>query len=167
MKNFKQLISKVKCIVFDCDGVLTDGSVMVMPDGEYIRNMSVKDGFAMQFAVKCGLHIAVISGGQSAGIPIRMNRLGIKHVFMGAEDKRTVLENLLKEIRVSGSEVLYIGDDIPDMKAMKIAAIAACPNDAVPEIKAIADYISPLNGGKGCARDVIEQVLKVQGFWQF
>ncbi len=165
MKNYKELLNQIRCFVFDVDGVLTNGTLLVAADGEFLRMMNIKDGYAIQHAVKNGFHVAVISGGHSSGVPVRLKRLGVEHVYMGVENKKEKLKELLGELKMDAAHVLYMGDDIPDIEAMQSCGLAACPYDAVPEVRNISHYISPVKGGEGCARDVIEQVMKLHGKW--
>src|ERR1051326_594596 len=165
MENFKTLLPKVKAFVFDVDGVLTDGSVTLMPDGEQVRVMNIKDGYALQLAVKKGFKIAVITGGRSEMVRKRLNGLGISDVYLGVSSKIDTYKEFLEIHQLAENEVLYMGDDIPDYEVMKRVGIPTCPADSAPEIKNISIYISQVNGGKGAVRDVIEQVLKVQGKW--
>jgi 3-deoxy-D-manno-octulosonate 8-phosphate phosphatase (KDO 8-P phosphatase) len=165
MSNYKSLLSKVTTFIFDYDGVLTDGTVILTSDGDALRTANVKDGYAMQLAVKKGFNVAIISGGNSSSMNRRFEALKIRDFFLGVENKLEKFHSYLKEKNVRPDQVLYMGDDIPDFKAMKEAGVPCCPADAVPEIKAIAKYISALDGGKGCVRDVIEQTLKVQDKW--
>jgi 3-deoxy-D-manno-octulosonate 8-phosphate phosphatase (KDO 8-P phosphatase) len=166
MVNFKQLLKQIKCFVFDVDGVLTNGALMITADGEFLRTMNIKDGYALQLAVKKGYMVAVISGGRSEGVPKRMNRLGITNVFMEVTDKLKVFEELRIKLNLSCKEIAYMGDDMPDIKVMQQCGIAACPNDAVPDVKKICSYISPSNGGEGCVRDIIEQTMRLHGTWE-
>ncbi len=165
MENFKSKLMHIKAFMFDVDGVLTDGSVTLMPDGEQVRMMNIKDGYALQLAVKKGYKVAIISGGRSELVRDRLNGLGVMDVFLGAHTKMVQYEELLLKYDVKPHEVMYMGDDIPDYEVMRHVGIATCPRDAAPEIKNICIYISDKNGGKGAARDVIEQVLKLQGNW--
>lgn len=165
MKNYKELLNQIRCFVFDVDGVLTNGTLLVAADGEFLRMMNIKDGYAIQHAVKNGFHVAVISGGHSSGVPVRLKRLGVEHVYMGVENKKEKLKDLLGELKMDAAHVLYMGDDIPDIDVMKSCGLAACPYDAVPEVRSISHFISPIKGGEGCVRDVIEQVMKVNGKW--
>ena len=162
------LLEKFKSVttfVFDVDGVLTDGTLIVLPGGVMARRMNVKDGYALQLAVKRGYNVVIISGGASDEVQDRLHKLGISEVFMRVTDKLAVLKDYLERKLLSWEEVLFMGDDIPDLVVMKKAGIACCPVDAVQEIKEISAYISPLNGGFGCGRDVIEKVLKMRGNW--
>ncbi len=165
MKNYKELLKHIKAFIFDYDGVLTDGTVILLEEGEPLRTANVRDGYALQLAVKKGYHVAIISGGRSKSMHNRFRLLNVKDVFLGVEHKLMVFEQYLADNNLQPENVLYMGDDIPDFHAMKKAGVAACPADAAEEIKAISHYISHHNGGRGCARDVIEQVLKLQGRW--
>lgn len=163
--NLLELFKSVTTLVFDVDGVLTDGTLTILPGGVMARKMNVKDGYALQLAVKRGYNIVIISGGNSEEVRDRLNKLGVAEVFMRVIDKVSVLKNYLQEHNLSWKEVLYMGDDIPDLFVMQKAGVACCPSDAVEEIKEVCSYISPLNGGFGCVRDVIEKVLKLRGHW--
>ncbi|OFX67475.1 MAG: 3-deoxy-D-manno-octulosonate 8-phosphate phosphatase [Bacteroidetes bacterium GWE2_29_8] len=163
--NYKDKLSKIKTFIFDIDGVLTDGTVIVSENGEQYRTMNVKDGYALQLAIKKGFRIIIISGGYSEAIIKRFEYLGVKEVFLGVENKHELFLELLDKGSLNQEEVLYMGDDIPDYKIMKDVFLPSCPRDAVKEIKAISEYVSPLNGGYGCVRDIIEQVLMSQKIW--
>lgn len=165
MENFKTKLTRINTFIFDIDGVLTNGTITIMPDGEQIRSMNVKDGFALQLAVKRGYKIAVISGGKSEVVRLRLNGLGIYDVFLGAENKIEVFNNYISSNKINANEILYMGDDVPDYEVMKIVGVAVCPNDAAQEIKEISIYVSDKKGGEGCVRDAIEQVMRVQGKW--
>ena len=158
-------LQKITCFVFDVDGVLTNGEVMVMPNGLLVRKMNIKDGYAIQLAIKKGFQVWVISGGNSIEVEQRLNLLGVKEVHMKVKDKCALLQELSLMNNVPLDQMLFMGDDMPDYDAMKIVGIAACPNDACVDIKQIANYISLLKGGAGCARDVIEKVLKLNDKW--
>jgi 3-deoxy-D-manno-octulosonate 8-phosphate phosphatase (KDO 8-P phosphatase) len=155
----------VTTFVFDVDGVLTDGTLLILPDGVMARRMNVKDGYALQLAVKKGYNVVIISGGASDEVAERLHKLGVSSVFMKVTDKAGVLKEYVEEKQLLWDEILFMGDDIPDRIAMKNAGIACCPADAVQEIKEVSAYISPVNGGFGCGRDVIEKVLKLRGHW--
>ncbi len=165
-QNFKEKLRSVKTFIFDVDGVLTNGMLLVMPDGEFLRSMNIKDGYAMQLAVKKGYLIAIISGGHSQGVPVRLKRLGIQEVHMGVADKSAVFNSLLLKYNLNKSEILYMGDDVPDLPVLKQCGVPCCPSDAVPEIKLNSIYVSQKNGGDGCVRDVIEQVMRLQDSWE-
>jgi 3-deoxy-D-manno-octulosonate 8-phosphate phosphatase (KDO 8-P phosphatase) len=164
--SFLQLFRNITTFVFDIDGVLTDGTVLVLDSGEQVRRMNIKDGYALQLAVKKGYRVVVISGGKSDGVAIRLNRLGITDIFMLEENKRNRLQSYVKEHKLNWQEVLFMGDDIPDYSAMQLAGISCAPADAVSSIRDIAKYISPYKGGEGCARDVIEKVLTLNDQWE-
>lgn len=151
--------------VFDVDGVLTDGNLIILPAGVMARRMNIKDGYALQLAVKKNYRVAIISGGNSVEVKERLNLLGINDVFMRISDKKECLEEYMAANNISRAEVMFMGDDIPDYEVMQSVAMACCPSDAAHEIKAIAHYISPFKGGQGCARDVIEKVLTLHNDW--
>jgi 3-deoxy-D-manno-octulosonate 8-phosphate phosphatase (KDO 8-P phosphatase) len=164
--NFKDRLRKVNTFFFDVDGVLTNGMLLVMPDGEFLRSMNIKDGYAMQLAIKKGYRIAIISGGHSKGVPIRLKRLGVQEVHMGVTDKTEIYNMLIQKYNIGADDILYMGDDLPDLPLLKLCGVPCCPNDAVNEIKAISVYVSPNLGGEGCVRDVIEQVMRLHGKWE-
>jgi len=165
MSNFKELLPKINTFIFDVDGVLTNGMVTVFPDGDQIRQMNIKDGYALQYAVKKGYKIIIISGGSSETVRKRLNGLGITDIFLKASNKIEIFNQCLIDNNINKENVLYMGDDIPDYSVMKECSVATCPNNAAIEIKEISHYISDKNGGEGCVRDVIEQVLRCQGKW--
>jgi 3-deoxy-D-manno-octulosonate 8-phosphate phosphatase (KDO 8-P phosphatase) len=165
MANYKEHLIHINTFIFDYDGVLTDGSIITTNEGDTFRTSNVKDGYALQLARKKGYKVAVISGAKSESMMHRMKTLQIADVFLGVEKKQIVFRNYLLENNLKPEQVLYMGDDIPDYEVMLEAGISTCPADAAEEIKSVAKYISHFNGGKGCVRDVIEQVLKVQGKW--
>lgn len=156
---------RIRTFVFDVDGVLTDGSLLIPDDGQMIRRMNIKDGYALQLAFKQGYRLAVISGGKSEAVRERLNRLGMKDVFLHVHDKKERLLSYMAEHGLLPEELLFMGDDIPDYTVMKIAGLACAPADAAAEIRQVAHYISPLPGGAGCVRDVIEKVLKLHSNW--
>ena len=158
-------LKNITTFIFDVDGVLTDGSILVNENGEQLRNFNTKDGYALQLAVKKGYKVCVISGGTSQGVLKRLNGLGITDVFLGIHQKMEVFEQYKSTHHLQIEEIIFVGDDIPDLQPMQKAGIAVCPADAVDEIKEICDYISPYKGGSGVARDIIEKVLKIQGKW--
>lgn len=164
-QSYKEYLQHIKCFIFDVDGVLTDGKVMVNTAGEMFRTMNIKDGYALKTAVEQGFKVCIISGGTNEGVRVRLQNLGIRDIFLGAQSKTEILENYIKEHKISAENILYMGDDLPDYEIMQQVGLATCPQDAVSEIKAISKYISHNKGGKGCVRDVIEQVLKVQEKW--
>lgn len=165
VKNYKEFLKNVTTLIFDYDGVFTDGKVILTENGEQLRTANVKDGYALQLAVKKGYRIAVISGGTSEAIRHRMNGLKIYDVFIKVDHKIQVFHDYLSKHNIQPEEVLFMGDDIPDLQIMKEVGLVACPADAAEEVKALAHYISHLGGGEGCVRDIVEQVLKLQGNW--
>ena len=164
-KSYKEIMPQINTFIFDVDGVLTNGTVTVNTNGELIRTMSVKDGFALKTAVTEGYNVCVISGGSNEGVRERLKLLGITDIYLGISNKIEQFEEYTEVYNINPENVLYMGDDLPDYNIMKIVGLACCPKDAVPEIQNIVHYISQKKGGKGCVRDVIEQVLKVQGKW--
>ena len=163
--NLLTSFKPIRLFVLDVDGVLTDGSLLVLEDGQMARRMNIKDGYALQLAIKKGYHILVISGGKSEPVRHRLSLLGITDVHMGITQKQELLVKRVTELGLTWDQVLYMGDDIPDVKPMQMAGLACCPKDAVNEIRALSHYISPLEGGRGCVRDVIEKVLKLNEHW--
>lgn len=155
----------VTTFAFDMDGVLTDGSILLDNENNWLRRMNMRDGYALQLAVRSGYDILIISGSNSSPVHERLNRLGIKDVFMNVTDKSGFLKKYMEENKLSTNDLLFMGDDIPDYFCMKMAGIAACPSDAALEIKEIASYVSNFKGGNGCVRDVIEKVLKLNDKW--
>ena len=165
MESFLSKLKDITTLIFDVDGVLTDGTVFVTQDGEQSRAFNIKDGYALQLAVKCGYNVAAISGSRSKTAIYRLNSLGVTDVFLGAQVKTEKLTNYLESKSLLAANVLYMGDDIPDLEVMKRVGLPVCPADAVEEIKSISAYVSPFPGGHGAARDIIEKVMKVQGKW--
>jgi 3-deoxy-D-manno-octulosonate 8-phosphate phosphatase (KDO 8-P phosphatase) len=164
--NFKNKLHAVKAFFFDVDGVLTDGTIMAMPDGDLLRSMNIRDGYAMKLAFEKGYHVIIISGGSSNGVTVRLNKLGLTDVFLSVVNKREVFEKVIAKHQLTNDEILYMGDDMPDMEVIQMAGVPTCPSDAVPQIKSKCIYVSGLKGGKGCVRDVIEQVLTLHGKWE-
>lgn len=157
--------SKITTFIFDVDGVLTDGTVHSFADGEHSRTFFIKDGYAMEKAIQSGFNIIIISGGFEKGVDNRLKFLGVKDIYLGIKDKLTLFNTIKKEKNLEESQILYMGDDIPDYKMLKLVGLPTCPNDAANDIKEICQYVSPYNGGRGAARDVIEKVMKSQGKW--
>lgn len=164
-KNYKEYLEHITTFIFDVDGVLTNGSVAITTTGELLRIMNTKDGYAIRTAINEGYNVCIISGGSNEGVRLRLSGLGVSDVYLGVHDKIETLHNYLNKKAIKPNNVLFMGDDIPDYPVMKIVELPCCPQDAVPEIKHISKYISHKKGGKGAVRDVIEQVLKVQGKW--
>lgn len=156
---------KIACFVFDVDGVLTNGNLLIMPNGVMARTMNIKDGYALQLAVKKGYKVWIISGGNSEDVKNRLSLLGITEVHMKVSDKKQLLASLASQYQVALDTILYMGDDMPDYEAMQLVGVAACPSDAAVDIKSIAQYKALTKGGEGCAREVIEKVLKLNDHW--
>lgn len=165
MTNYKKLLKNINTFIFDYDGVFTNGTLIMMMEGEPLRTAYVKDGYAVQLAAKKGYNIVIISGGKSKTINNRFTALKIKDVFLGVENKVKVFNEYLEKNNIKSENTIYMGDDIPDYGVMKKAGLACCPADASEEIKSISKYISDKKGGEGCVRDIIEQVMKIQGKW--
>jgi len=166
MANFKEDLRNIKAFVFDVDGVFTDGQIYLDPSGEFVRSVNMKDGYAVAYALKQGYTIGIISGGSSDAMKKRFQYLGITDIYLGSRDKVNDFEDFYFKYGLKPEEILYMGDDLPDYEVMQIAGLATCPSDAAEEIKAISKYISTFPGGRGCVRDVIEQVLRLQGKWK-
>jgi 3-deoxy-D-manno-octulosonate 8-phosphate phosphatase (KDO 8-P phosphatase) len=163
--NYKQLLNHVKAFIFDVDGVLTDGMLHISEQGELLRQMNVKDGYALKHALNKDYKICIISGGNNPAVKLRLEGLGIKNVYLGIDQKMECLNEFSDEHNIPFENMCYMGDDIPDLPVMKVVGLATCPQNAVPEVKAISNYISHRNGGDACVRDIIEQVLKTQHNW--
>ena len=167
MSNVLGYFKKISTFIFDVDGVLTDGTVLVLENGLQARRMHIKDGFALQMAAKNGYRLLIISGGRSEQVIDRLEKLGITDVHMSVLDKKEVVSEYMKQNDLKPEEVLYMGDDLPDLPVMTIVGLPCCPADAATEIKDIVKYISHVNGGFGCVRDVIEKVLRLNGHWHY
>ena len=165
MSELKELLSGVTTFIFDYDGVMTDGTVYMDSNGDPLRTSNVKDGYAIQLASKLGYHMAVISGAVVTNITKRLNMLGVMDVCTGVPDKVLKLEEYMKQYGLTPDQIVFMGDDIPDIKVMRKVGVPVCPSDAAEEVKQISVYVSSCPGGRGCVRDVIEQTLKVQGKW--
>lgn len=165
--NILELFKPITAFVFDVDGVLTDGTVLVLAGGLQVRKMSIRDGFAMQMALKKGYRVKIISGGNSPEVQDRLEKLGVKDVSMSVMDKKQLLTDYITGKKLKKEQVLYLGDDLPDIPALQGVGLSCCPSDAVSEVKDIVQYISPFRGGEGCVRDVIEKVLKLNDHWNY
>ncbi len=165
MSTINYDLSKIKSFIFDVDGVLSPDSIPLSPEGEPMRMVNIKDGYAINQAVKHGYGVAIITGGDTEGVRTRFSRLGIKDIYMKSKIKIHDLNDYIQRTGYKPEEIMYSGDDIPDYHVMKTVGLSVAPADAVPEIRAIAKYISHCRGGMGVARDVIEQVMKTQGKW--
>ena len=158
-------LRKIKALLFDVDGVLSAETITMDAQGTPLRTVNIKDGYALQLAVKCGLHVGIITGASVKAIKVRFEGLGIQEVHLGCANKVAVYEDLLVRLGIRHEEVLYMGDDIPDYPVMRLCGCPCCPADAAPEIREASVYVSHLRGGYGCGRDVVEQVLRAQGKW--
>ncbi|MCQ2229324.1 MAG: HAD hydrolase family protein [Bacteroidales bacterium] len=167
MKNFKEQLTNIKAFAFDVDGVLSRTVETMYPDGQPMRTANIKDGYVLQLAIKLGYKIAIITGGKTDAIYNRFSALGISDIFMGQSSKLQTYKDWRDKYNLTDEEVLYMGDDIPDIPILQTVGIPTCPNDAVIDVKTIAKYISPFNGGECCVRDVMEQVLRAQNKWGF
>lgn len=165
-ENFKSRLKHITTLLFDIDGVMTDGKVYFLPDGTPTRSLNNKDSYAIHLAAKKGYRLVVISGGSSEIIKEALQRLGIEYVFLKQHDKLSCYKDFIAEHALEDKNILYMGDDLPDYEVMQRVGVACCPNDAATEIKEISIYISDKKGGEGCVRDVIEQVLRVRGDWE-
>ncbi len=163
--NILQKFKSIKTFIFDMDGVITDGSLLILNDTEWLRKVDIKDGYGMHVADNQGYRMVVISGSTSEPTKKRLHHLGVKEVFMKVNNKKELLQKYIAEHKLNPEEVLYMGDDIPDYDCMEVVGLSCCPADAVQELKRIVNYISPFNGGHGCVRDVIEKVLKLNNHW--
>jgi 3-deoxy-D-manno-octulosonate 8-phosphate phosphatase (KDO 8-P phosphatase) len=163
--NYKTRLKSINTFVLDVDGVLTNGKVILEASGEMTRTMSTRDGYIIQRALKKGYNVCIITLGNSKMVENRMNYLGVNDVFSSVENKLATLNSYCSSKNITLENVLYMGDDMPDIDCIKSVSIGTCPNDAVPEIREVADYISHVNGGDGCVRDVMEQVLKINNDW--
>ncbi len=163
--HYFKLFNAATAFVMDVDGVLTDGSVLVTDHGDELRMMNIRDGFALQLAVKKGFQIVVISGGRSEGVVRRLNRLGIMNIAVGVANKVEALVQIADALRIKLATTIYIGDDIPDLEVMQLCGIPCCPSDAASEVINISRYVSSEAGGKGCVRDILEKVMKLQSKW--
>ncbi|MBU2973308.1 KdsC family phosphatase [Zobellia sp. B3R18] len=164
-KSYKEYLKNIDTFIFDVDGVFTDSTLIITTEGEMLRRMSVKDGYAVKTALQKGYKICIISGGTNEGVRKRLKELGVTDIYLGAHHKMDVLKEYMDKHGIDPSTMLYMGDDIPDIPPMETVALPTCPQNAVPEVKARSMYVSHKNGGEGCVRDVIEQVLKVKGHW--
>lgn len=163
LRDFRQ----IHTFIFDVDGVLTNGELLITEKGELLRTMNVRDGFAMKRAIQENFNIFIITGGSSQGTIDRLKALGVTKIIAGAQNKLKFYEALLDEYELGEEGILFMGDDLPDYEVMRRVGLPCCPQDAVPEILEICKYISPLKGGEGCAREVLEKVMKLQGVWRY
>lgn len=164
MISYKEKLHNISTLIFDMDGVLTDGMVLLY-NGEVIRNLNSKDSYVLQYAAKMGYQVFVITGGNSQEVQVKLTGLGLTEVVLNAKNKWEAFQVLADKYGLKMENCLYMGDDIPDMTLLRKIGFSSCPQDAVQEVKATVDYVSPFGGGKGCVRDIVEQVMKVQKKW--
>ena len=158
-------LNKIKALAFDVDGVLSAETITQHPDGDPMRTVNIKDGYALQLAIKMGLHVAIITGGKVEAVRKRYEGLGVPDVHLGCAIKINTYNDFRDKYGLKDEEIMYMGDDIPDYEVMSVCGLPTCPNDAAPEIKSVSKYISPKDGGYGCVRDVVRQIMKVKGLW--
>ena len=155
----------IKAIIFDVDGVLSAETITLSADGEPLRTVNIKDGYAIQLAVKMGLRVVILTGGRTEAVRLRYERLGVEDIYMGCAVKIRAYDEFLEKYKLTDAEVMYMGADVPDLEIMRRAGCPVCPQDACPDIKDVSLYVSPYRGGYGCGRDVIEQTLRAQDKW--
>lgn len=166
MSKLFDAFRKIDTLIFDVDGVFTDGGLLLAENGEMLRRVTTRDGYALKKLVQSGYSTVIITGGNSTGVQKRFESMGVEQFYSGIHDKIGLYESLLKDGKISNNHsCLYIGDDMPDLPVIQRVGLGCCPTDAIPEVKKVADYISPYEGGKGCVRDVIEKVLKLNEKW--
>ena len=165
MGNFKEDIARIRAFVFDVDGVMTDGGITVTPEGEFLRTFYAKDGYALSLALKKGYRIAIITGGRGKALQVRFDMIGIEHVYTNCHHKLKALHELRDIWSMEPDEIMYMGDDVPDLEPMTHVGMPVCPADAAMEVIGIPRYVSQFNGGAGCVRDVVEQVMRARGDW--
>ncbi len=165
MGNFKEDIARVEAFVFDVDGVMTDGTLSPTPDGDFVRRYYAKDGYAMAYAIREGYKICIISGGRGDMLRRRMELLGVERMYLNCMDKIAAINEFMSDYKLNPENVIYMGDDIPDLECMRLVGIPVCPADACMEVIEASRYVSEFDGGRGAVRDIIEQVLRAQGNW--
>ena len=165
MSNFKEDINNVKAFIFDVDGVFTDSQLYLQTDGSLMRSMNAKDGYAVKYAIKQGYIVGIITGGVDESLRTRFRSLNVTDIYLGSYNKREDFDDFIYKYDISPENILYMGDDVPDLEIMGIVGIPTCPADAIEEIKSISKYISDKKGGEGCVRDVVEQVMRVHKKW--
>ncbi|MFL5772405.1 MAG: KdsC family phosphatase [Flavisolibacter sp.] len=167
MLNVLELFQDISTFIFDVDGVMTDGGVLLLDDGIQARRMNIKDGLALQMAARNGYRVVVVSGGSSEPVIRRLQYLGLTEIYLGLTDKLIFVEKYFEQNKLNIREALFMGDDLPDLPVLNAVGLACCPSDAAIEVKQVSKYISPLKGGEGCVRDVIEKVLKLNDHWKY
>lgn len=165
MGNFKEDIALIEAFVFDVDGVFTDGHIIPLPDGDFLRSYNAKDGYAVTYAVRSGYKVGIITGGRGKTLEMRFKMLNVTRLDCNCNDKITMLREFMDEHSLRPEQVLFMGDDLPDIECLKHVGLPVCPADAVPDVQNVCRYVSQFNGGAGCVRDIIEQVLRARGDW--
>ena len=165
MGNFKEDIARVEAFIFDVDGVFTDGGITPIHNDDFIRRYNAKDGYAMAYAIRMGYKICIISGGRGELLRMRMQKLGVTRIYLDCMDKLTAMHEFLGEFGIDPANAVFMGDDIPDLECMRAVGVPVCPADAASEAIEASRYVSEYGGGRGCVRDIIEQVLRAQGKW--
>ncbi len=165
MGNFKEDVARCEALILDVDGVLTDGGIMPLTNGDFNRTYNAKDGYALAYAIQMGLKVCVITGGRGQSLQYRLDMLGIKHTYVDCMDKIAAMEDFFAKEGVNPENAIYMGDDIPDLECMRRVGIPVAPADAVMEVIEASRYVSEYGGGKGCVRDVIEQIMRARGQW--
>ena len=163
--NYKEKLKHIKAFVLDVDGVLTNGELYIHPNGTLMRKMNAKDGYILKLAIKLGYKIAIITGGKEEEIKKRLENLGVHEVFLNSHDKLPILMHFMKDYKLDKKNIMYMGDDIPDIETLKYVGFSCCPKNAVNDVQIVCDYVSNKNGGEGCVRDIIEQTLRVTKKW--
>jgi 3-deoxy-D-manno-octulosonate 8-phosphate phosphatase (KDO 8-P phosphatase) len=165
MGNFKEDVARVEAIVLDVDGVMTDGGIIPTPDGDFIRRYNAKDGYAIAAAIREGMKICIISGGRGRMLENRLQMLGVTRYYLNCMDKVKAIREFTAEHNIDLENVIYMGDDIPDLECMRIVGVPVCPCDAAMEVVEASRYVSEFNGGHGAVRDIVEQVMRAKGLW--
>lgn len=165
MGNFKEDIARVEAIVLDVDGVMTDGGIIPTPEGDFIRRYNAKDGYAIASAIREGLKVCVISGGRGRMLENRLQMLGVTRFYLNCMDKVAAIQEFASDYNIDLENVIYMGDDIPDLECMRLVGVPVCPSDAAMEVVEASRYISEFNGGHGAVRDIVEQVMRAKGVW--
>jgi 3-deoxy-D-manno-octulosonate 8-phosphate phosphatase (KDO 8-P phosphatase) len=165
IENYKKQLALSDTFIFDVDGVFTDNIIYLTSDGDQMRTANVRDGYAVQLAIKKGIKIFILSGGKNEAVRKRFEMLGVQEIHLGVPTKKSKLQEWIDEGKINPTSTVYMGDDIPDFWVMQMVGLATCPNDAVQEIRQISHYISPFKGGQGCVRDLLEQTLKMKNAW--
>ena len=158
-------LRQIKTIIFDIDGVLSAETITLSADGEPLRTVNIKDGYAIQLAIKMGLRIVIMTGATTEAVRLRYERLGVEDIYMACAVKIKTYDEFLAKYGLTDNEVIYMGDDVPDLEILRRVGCPVCPQDACPDVKEACLYVSPYRGGYGCGRDVIEQTLRAQGKW--